>query len=110
MRGHMQPRKHAAVATCSCGSVSMALRVQCMARMPRAGAVHCMACVRGADAARAQVVIPMKLFEHSSIVAAQRKHAIQKTGNMDSRVNRKRGRFEEAAGSTIVPDLDRMRL
>lgn len=57
-----------------------------------------------------QTVIPMRLFERTAIVQAQRKHAIQRTGNLDSRVNRQRGRFEDRAGSTIVPEMNRMAL
>ena len=38
-----------------------------------------------------QIVVPMRLFSPDQIINAQRRHAIHKTGNLESRVNPNRG-------------------
>lgn len=38
-----------------------------------------------------QIIVPMRLFSPDQIINAQRRHAIHKTGNLESRVNPNRG-------------------
>eukprot|EP00892_Ulva_mutabilis_P005304 jgi/Ulvmu1/3145/UM015_0185.1 len=53
-----------------------------------------------------EVVNPMRLFPRTDVVDAQRKHAINRTGNLPSRKNATRGSDEAGSDNSVVQPLN----
>jgi hypothetical protein len=55
-----------------------------------------------------QVVVPMKLFPVEALTRAQRNHAINRTGNLESRVNTNRGKGGCQDPNSLLADFSNL--